>query len=52
MEKSKVYFTDLRTKDGDNLLKKLQRLIKKAGIETIGDDSLGARLEPSRSFTT
>lgn len=35
MEKSKVYFTDLRTKDGDNLLTKLQRLIKKAGIGTI-----------------
>lgn len=35
MEKSKVYFTDLRTRDGDNLLTKLQRLIKKAGIGEI-----------------
>ncbi|MCD7735725.1 MAG: DUF362 domain-containing protein [Lachnospiraceae bacterium] len=35
MEKSKVYFTDLRAKDGDNLLDKLQRLIRKAGIGEI-----------------
>ena len=35
MEKSKVYFTDLRTKPGLNLLDKLERLVKKAGIENI-----------------
>ncbi len=35
MEKSKVYFTDLRASDGDNLLDKLQRLIRKAGIGQI-----------------
>lgn len=35
MEKSKVYFTDLRTKPGLNLLDKLEKLIKKAGIENI-----------------
>lgn len=35
MEKSKVYFTNLRTKPGLNLLDKLERLIKKAGIEDI-----------------
>lgn len=35
MEKSKVYFMNMRTKDGDNLPKKLGRLIKKAGIENI-----------------
>lgn len=35
MGKSKVYFTDLRTHDGDNLIKKLQRLIRKAGIGEI-----------------
>lgn len=35
MEKSKVYFTDLRTKPGLNLLDKLERLMKKAGIENI-----------------
>jgi uncharacterized Fe-S center protein len=35
MEKSKVYFTDLRTKPGINLLDKLERLVKKAGIEGI-----------------
>lgn len=35
MEKAKVYFTDLRVKNGDNLQKKLERLIKKAGIGQI-----------------
>lgn len=35
MAKSKVYFTDLRTRDGDNLLNKLQRLIRTAGIGEI-----------------
>ena len=32
---SKVYFTDMRTKPGRNLLDKLELLIKKAGIEQI-----------------
>jgi len=35
MEKSKVYFTDLRTKPGLNMLDKLENLVKKAGIEEI-----------------
>jgi uncharacterized Fe-S center protein len=35
MEKSKVYFTDLRTKPGMNLLDKLEKIMKKAGIENI-----------------
>ncbi|MBO4796554.1 MAG: DUF362 domain-containing protein [Verrucomicrobia bacterium] len=36
MEKSKVYFTDMRVSyNGDNLLQKLKKLIKKAGIESI-----------------
>ena len=35
MELSNVYFTDLRVKNGDNLLTKLQRLIKTAGIGNI-----------------
>lgn len=35
MDKSKVFFTDLRTKSGYNLLDKLERLVKSAGIETI-----------------
>ena len=35
MGTSKVYFTDLRAKSGDNLLNKLQRLIKTAGIGEI-----------------
>ena len=34
-EKSKVYFTDFRAKPGLNLLQKLERLVKKAGIENI-----------------
>lgn len=35
MEKSKVYFTDMRARPGMNLLNKLENLIKKAGIENI-----------------
>ena len=36
MEKAKVYFTSMRTKSmGENLLQKLQRLIKTAGIDEI-----------------
>ena len=35
MEKSKVYFTDFRARPGYNLLQKLQRLIKEAGIKNI-----------------
>lgn len=33
--KSKVYFTNLKTEDGYNLLDKLERLINEAGIENI-----------------
>ena len=35
MGKSKVFFTDLRTKPGSNLLDKLEKLIKEAGISQI-----------------
>ena len=35
MEKAKVYFTDLRAKPGMNLLDKLQKLIRTAGIGQI-----------------
>lgn len=35
MEKSKVYFTSFKTSFTENLLQKLDRLIRKAGIETI-----------------
>lgn len=35
MEKAKVYFIDFRARPGNNLLQKLERLIKKAGIENI-----------------
>ena len=32
MEQAKVYFTDLRTSPTSNLLDKMERLVKKAGI--------------------
>lgn len=35
LERAKVYFTDLRTKPGVNLLDKLEKLVKAAGINTI-----------------
>ncbi|MGL5327803.1 MAG: DUF362 domain-containing protein [Peptostreptococcaceae bacterium] len=35
MEKSKVYYTDLRTNLGETLPSKLEKLIKKAGMESI-----------------
>lgn len=35
MEKSKVYFTDLKTTPNNNLLHKLERLVKEAGIQNI-----------------
>lgn len=35
MSKSKVYFTNLRTSPSKNLLTKMERLVKQAGIETI-----------------
>ena len=38
MERSKVYFTNMRTKMNDNLQQKLARLIKKAGIGDIDLD--------------
>ena len=38
MEKSKVFFTDLRTVPGNNLLTKLEKLIRRAGIGDIDFD--------------
>ncbi len=35
MDKSKVYFTDFRAKQGMNVLQKLDRLIREAGIDKI-----------------
>ena len=35
MEKSKVYFTSFKTSFTENLMQKLARLVKTAGIETI-----------------
>jgi len=35
MEKSKVYFTDMHTTESENLLQKIQRLMKTAGIAQI-----------------
>jgi uncharacterized Fe-S center protein len=34
-EKAKVYFTDFRALPGTNLQNKLEKLMKKAGIENI-----------------
>ena len=36
MDKSKVYFTNLRTTPSSNLLDKMERLVKRAGITNIG----------------
>ena len=38
MDKAKVYYTNLRTGFNNNLLDKLKKLIKKAGIGTIDFD--------------
>ena len=38
MEQSKVFFTDLRTTPGNDLMKKLERLIRRAGIADIDFD--------------
>lgn len=38
MEKAKVYYTNLRTHNGDGLLNKLKRLMKEAGIGNIDFD--------------
>ena len=38
MEKSKVYFTDLRTRPGLDLMTKMIRLVKAAGIESVDFD--------------
>ena len=35
MEKAKVYYSDLRARPGLNLLQKLQRLVRAAGMDTI-----------------
>ena len=35
MSVSKVYFTNLRARPGDNLLQKLKRLLKTAGMAEI-----------------
>ena len=36
MDKSKVFFTNLHTTPSSNLLDKMERLIKRAGIEIWG----------------
>ena len=35
METAKVYYTDLRTSPTSNLLDKMERLVKRAGIEKL-----------------
>lgn len=39
MEKSKVYYSDMRALPGTNLLTKLEKLIRKAGIGEIDFDN-------------
>ena len=39
MEKAKVYFTDFRARAGMNVLQKLDRLVREAGIENIDSAS-------------
>lgn len=48
MEPSKVYFTNLRVHNGDSLQKKLERLIRRAGIETIDFNGRYAALKSFR----
>lgn len=44
MEKAKVYFSDLRTSPTSNLLDKMERLLKRAGIGQLPlKDSFTAR---------
>lgn len=45
MEKSKVYFTDMRALPGTNLPQKLQKLIKRAGIREIDFDKKMAAIK-------
>lgn len=45
MEKSRVYFTDMRTTENSNLQKKLARLIRKAGIGGIDFEKSTSRLK-------
>ena len=52
MEKSKVFFTDLRTVPGNDLLTKLEKLIRRAGIADIDFDGkfISVSLETWRIF--
>lgn len=45
MEKSKVYFTDMRALPGTNLLKKLKKLMYAAGINQIDFDGKFAAIK-------
>ena len=46
MNKSKVYFTDLRAPVGQSQLTKLQRLIRSAGIGEIDMEKAGGHQAP------
>lgn len=48
MEKAKVYYSDLRTSPTSNLLDKMERLLKRAGIEQL---PLKDSLLPSKSIS-
>ena len=50
MEKSKVYYSDLRARPGTNLPKKLQKLIKAAGIGNIDFEKISGNRATCLSF--
>lgn len=45
MSASKVYFTDLRARNGESLLSKLNRLLRKAGLERLDMDGKYAAIK-------
>ena len=47
-EKAKVYFTDFRALPGTNLQKKLEKLMKKAGIENIDFELINSLYEKTK----
>lgn len=51
MEKAKVYFSDLRTSPTSNLLDKMERLLKRAGIGQLPlKDSFTAYISANRAI--
>ena len=50
MEKSKVYFTDLSTVPGNDMLTKLEKLLRRAGIGQIDFDKSEKQLEKTKAI--